>query len=874
MADDRKERGAPGSIFSRVVGSAGRAAAMAGRAAVTTTGRAVASDLMTHGAGGLVTGVRRIRTAFSRSGVDPSGPVGSMLIAGTIDGGFPGARGDDGSVSVVRAVNAASAHTVVALAQVNQSVIGLSGLVGAGNALLSRQLEFERRQTGYLEDIAIGVRELYEAINKLDGRGDGTSRVSAPPVAAGVAPAATSDVSPGSGVLSSLSAGMVGFGAGAAATAGRALLTGAGRVAGAVASRIPVIGGAIAAAATFLETGSIGQATAAGGGAVLGAVLGGMVAGPIGAVVGALAGQHVLQKVWTAVTSAVSTTTASVQPGGTVVLGSPIPPTTVSSATRVQTTIAGAVDAIVTRPSQTIVAAHAGSSVLGTTGIEVVQTSPMDASTVAVSGIEPVQAVPSGTVLSTTGVEPIAAVPGGTVVATGTVPTVGVGSSGTATVATPSGTTIGTTRVDGPSATPSGTTIGTTRVGGPSATTVPTDAALAAQVEAATDELRSMMLEWQANNPAPAPDAPDEQWFDYDMRVVEAREAAAREILRRYPALGYGIHSSDAAATTSGIRVGVGGSGFFALPGGSRGRGTAVPSTQLELEEKAREVEDQVRRERGGVRLEGREVKLVADDMVFEAGSITFRTPGLGGSGGEVLGGRDAGFRVAAGGVSPRDITPGQRGSVDTAMRILTEGGLTREQAAGVVGNLMQESNLNPNAVGDGGLARGIAQWHPDRWDGLVEYANEKGTSPYDFSTQVEYILREMQGPESRAGEMLRTATTAEEAAYLFSRYYERPHAAYAANATRAGYAAAALEQWNQSSGQTGYGRADRFDASAFVGASTGMVLGGMSFGGAPVVVSSNPTFIGGGAVGGQPVPNNVVPEVAPVDFYDWFSND
>jgi hypothetical protein len=36
-------------------------------------------------------------------------------------------------------------------------------------------------------------------------------------------------------------------------------------------------------------------------------------------------------------------------------------------------------------------------------------------------------------------------------------------------------------------------------------------------------------------------------------------------------------------------------------------------------------------------------------------------------------------------------------------------------QTAGIVGNLIGESGLNPGVAGDNGAALGIGQWHPDR---------------------------------------------------------------------------------------------------------------------------------------------------------------
>src|ERR1017187_2975403 len=44
--------------------------------------------------------------------------------------------------------------------------------------------------------------------------------------------------------------------------------------------------------------------------------------------------------------------------------------------------------------------------------------------------------------------------------------------------------------------------------------------------------------------------------------------------------------------------------------------------------------------------------------------------------------------------------------------------GLTTFQAAGIVGNLVQESNVSPTSVQAGGPGRGIAQWSTGgRWE-------------------------------------------------------------------------------------------------------------------------------------------------------------
>lgn len=101
--------------------------------------------------------------------------------------------------------------------------------------------------------------------------------------------------------------------------------------------------------------------------------------------------------------------------------------------------------------------------------------------------------------------------------------------------------------------------------------------------------------------------------------------------------------------------------------------------------------------------------------------------------------------------------------------------GWTREQAIGIAANLQRESSFNPSAVGDGGNAYGLAQWHPDR-QAQFQAAFGKPIQGSTFQEQLAFVQYELtQGQEKPAGERLRGATSAEEAAALVSRLYERP---------------------------------------------------------------------------------------------------
>lgn len=70
---------------------------------------------------------------------------------------------------------------------------------------------------------------------------------------------------------------------------------------------------------------------------------------------------------------------------------------------------------------------------------------------------------------------------------------------------------------------------------------------------------------------------------------------------------------------------------------------------------------------------------------------------------------------------------------------------LTPIQAAAIVGNLMQESGVNPKSNQAGGPGMGIAQWSsPGRWDNLIKFAGSK--DPYDLATQLSFMSAELHG--------------------------------------------------------------------------------------------------------------------------------
>jgi len=95
--------------------------------------------------------------------------------------------------------------------------------------------------------------------------------------------------------------------------------------------------------------------------------------------------------------------------------------------------------------------------------------------------------------------------------------------------------------------------------------------------------------------------------------------------------------------------------------------------------------------------------------------------------------------------------------NIEKAFNYFLSRGLTAEQSAGIVGNLIQESNVNPSAdnpaaVGGGG---GIAQWEGERWsgsDGLLTFAQQQGKPWNDLGLQLDFIWKEM--PNQYAGDV------------------------------------------------------------------------------------------------------------------------
>ena len=104
--------------------------------------------------------------------------------------------------------------------------------------------------------------------------------------------------------------------------------------------------------------------------------------------------------------------------------------------------------------------------------------------------------------------------------------------------------------------------------------------------------------------------------------------------------------------------------------------------------------------------------------------------------------------------------------------------GLTKNQAKGIYGNIMQESGGKHNIVSrDGHNSYGLAQWTGTRKARLF---SKYGTNP-TVNQQLEYLWDELNSTEKNALNALRNTTTVEDATRVFMQKFERP-ANWAAN--------------------------------------------------------------------------------------------
>lgn len=99
--------------------------------------------------------------------------------------------------------------------------------------------------------------------------------------------------------------------------------------------------------------------------------------------------------------------------------------------------------------------------------------------------------------------------------------------------------------------------------------------------------------------------------------------------------------------------------------------------------------------------------------------------------------------------------------------------GYDMTNSAAIMANLAMESTNELNPKADNGSHKGIGQWDNDRWNNLLSFASQNQSDPYDFRTQLEFLIRE--ATTQGMNFFPQIARSMEDAVYQFGKIYERP---------------------------------------------------------------------------------------------------
>ncbi len=120
----------------------------------------------------------------------------------------------------------------------------------------------------------------------------------------------------------------------------------------------------------------------------------------------------------------------------------------------------------------------------------------------------------------------------------------------------------------------------------------------------------------------------------------------------------------------------------------------------------------------------------------------------------------------------------------ELAFRFFINKGFSEKQAAGIIGNFMVESGVNPKRVQGEGVIEsttlpstggyGIAQWD-DRKKALASFATSQKQPLYSLGLQLDFVMFELNGTEKNAYEAFLKTTTIKDATTVWMTEYERP---------------------------------------------------------------------------------------------------
>lgn len=112
----------------------------------------------------------------------------------------------------------------------------------------------------------------------------------------------------------------------------------------------------------------------------------------------------------------------------------------------------------------------------------------------------------------------------------------------------------------------------------------------------------------------------------------------------------------------------------------------------------------------------------------------------------------------------------------------LKAAGYSDIQTAAIIGNLYQESGLNPARVESNGEGIGLVQWSFGRKQNLINYASSKGKDWTDLESQLEFLVSELDSKQfyQPYKDKFENPYSVNEATEAFCFGFERPNKAKA----------------------------------------------------------------------------------------------
>ena len=138
--------------------------------------------------------------------------------------------------------------------------------------------------------------------------------------------------------------------------------------------------------------------------------------------------------------------------------------------------------------------------------------------------------------------------------------------------------------------------------------------------------------------------------------------------------------------------------------------------------------------------------------------------------------------------VTSRGSSNEKRSNENIVWDYLIEQGYSAIQVAGIIGNMYQESGVNPAREETNGIGYGLVQWSFGRRQQLEAFAESKGKPASDIYVQLEFLVKELKEGKQFYGtyaEQFANPYSVDQATEAFCWGFERPNKNYANMANR-----------------------------------------------------------------------------------------